>query len=145
MRSFASLRMTERAYHDSSWRHRDAAGYHSNLRITRADSIDAAADALLDPDELLEDLLAVGHAAIHLLRRLAGQQQRRTRYHRGRLTARIVKALDQLVVDGAGRRHDARGRHAGDGDAALARHFLGEALGEALERSFGRAVHHAAA
>src|SRR5262249_26065643 len=108
-------------------------------------AVDAAADAALDPAEFLEDLLAVGDAAVHLGGRLAGQQQDGAPHHRRRLTLRIVEALDQLVIDGTRRRHDARRRHAADGDAVVLRDLLGQALGEALERRLAGAIHDAAA
>ena len=113
MRSFArALRMTERASLDRS---------PQICEYPAADGVDATADALLDPAELLEDpWLEVTRPFTFSAGSLASSSAARAIIER-RLAARIVEAVDQLVIDGAGRRHDAPGRHATDGDARRCR------------------------
>src|SRR5690606_15553575 len=83
-----------------------AASPLSDLRVARPRRVDAAAGRLLDPAELLEDLLAVGHAPVDLLRRLARKQEGGLGHVFGRLASRVVDAANQLVKDRARRRHD---------------------------------------
>jgi predicted amidohydrolase len=80
-----------------------------DLRVSAARSLDAPPASLSDPAELLEDLLAVRHAAGDLLERLCREQERRLRHELRWLAARVVHALDEPMVDGARRRHDLRG------------------------------------
>src|SRR4051794_31075383 len=61
----------------------------SDLRVARAHRIDTTTDAFFDPAELLQDLLAVGHAAVDLLGDLAGKQQGGAGHHERRLAARV--------------------------------------------------------
>src|SRR5260370_36095153 len=54
-------------------------GVASHLRVAAAARLDAAAPAVGDPAELLQDLLAVGDAAGDAVERLAREQERRPR------------------------------------------------------------------
>src|SRR5438552_539818 len=103
------------------------------LRVAATPRLDAPAPRLGDPAELLEDLLAVRHAAADLLERFGRQQERRLRHQRGRLAARVVQTLHEAVVDGARGRDDLRRGYARHRDAVLV-DLGGEALGEPLER-----------
>src|SRR6185312_9127293 len=78
----------------------------SDLGIPRPAAGHAAPLSLLDPAELLEDLLAVGHPPVDLVRRLTRQQQRGARHHDRMFTVRIIDAGDQLVVDRSWSGHD---------------------------------------
>src|SRR5262245_1134673 len=104
----------------------------SDLRVAAPAGLDAAAVSLSEPAELLEDLLAVGHAAGHAIERLAREQQRGLRHQDRRLAPRVVDALHEAVIDGPRRRHDLRWRHAGDGDPVPV-DLGGQPLSEAFE------------
>src|SRR5690242_15155939 len=103
-----------------------------DLRISRPGAVHAAANGFIDPAELFADLLAVGHAAVDLLGRLASQQQRSASHHGGWLATRIIHAGHQLMVDCARRRHDLRGRYGGYRDPIVLRDLLRQTLREPL-------------
>src|SRR6266852_7874541 len=109
------------------------------LRVSTAARLDAPAVPLGDPAELLQNLLAVRDAPRDLLERLRREQKRGPRHEKRRLTAWVVHALHEPVVDGAWRRDDLRGRHARHRDTVLV-DLGGEALGEPLERGLLGAV-----
>src|SRR5882672_2890117 len=109
------------------------------LRVSAAARLDAPAARLGDPAEFFQDLLAVRHAPGDLLEWLRREQERGPRHEQRRLTARVVQALHEPVVDGAWRRDDLRGRHARHRDTVLV-DLGGEALGEPLERGLLGAV-----
>src|SRR5262245_25040925 len=114
---------------------RPAGEPRSRLRVAAAARLDAPPTRVADPAELLQDLLAVGHAPGHAIERLGGQEERRLRHQLWRLAARIVDALHEPVVDGARRRNDLRGRNARDRDAVrvdLSRQPLREPLERGL-------------
>src|SRR5581483_8720931 len=115
-----------------------------NLAVAGAGTVDAEPLRLADPAELLQDRLAVGHAAGDFLHRLGGEQQRRLRHVLHRLAARVVHPFDQVVEDGAGRWHHLRGRNAGNADAVRP-DLLRQPLREPFQRRLLRAVERAAA
>src|SRR5262249_18136029 len=98
---------------------RPAGEPRSRLRVAAAARLDAPPARALDPAELLQDLLAVGHPPGHAIERLGSQEERRLRHQCRRLAARIVDALHEPVVNGARRRDDLRGRDARGRSAVL--------------------------
>src|SRR5262245_56694290 len=112
---------------------RPAGEPRSRLSVAAAARLHAPPARVLDPAELLQDLLAVGHAPGHAIERLGSQEERGLRHQLRWLAARIVDAPHEPVVDGARRRDDLRGRDARDRDAVLV--DLGrQPLREPLER-----------
>src|SRR3954451_21911669 len=70
-----------------------------NQGVPRPADVHSPSLRLLDPAVFLQDLLAVGNAAIDRRRRFAGQQQRGAGHQHWGLALRVVYAGDQLVVD----------------------------------------------
>ena len=111
----------------------------------RGEPVDAGALAVVDPAELLQDLLAVGDAALTFSIGSVASRSADVRHQLRRLAAFGSSGRSTswwYTVPGVGT--TCEGRHAGDADA-VAVHLRGEALGEALERRLLGAVERAAA